>query len=82
LVVDCPGGTDELSCDRRCAPHNMFECKQEFICISKAKVCNGKLDCKDGSDETPDACRLGELLYKCVQCFISRGERLFGLSDI
>ncbi|KAF9813271.1 hypothetical protein SFRURICE_017003 [Spodoptera frugiperda] len=56
MKTDCPGGTDEHGCDLRCAPKGMFACGQQVTCITLNKVCNGRLDCDDGSDETPDAC--------------------------
>ncbi|CAH2057043.1 unnamed protein product, partial [Iphiclides podalirius] len=55
--VECPGGTDEAGCDFRCAPHGLFECRQQLACVARAMVCDGRNDCSDGSDETPDACR-------------------------
>ncbi|KAM3955951.1 putative vitellogenin receptor yl [Aphomia sociella] len=56
--TECPGGTDETGCDMRCAPHNLFECKQELSCLSKKRVCNGINECLDGSDETQEACSI------------------------
>ncbi|XP_059055987.1 putative vitellogenin receptor [Achroia grisella] len=74
--VECPGGTDEIGCDLRCAPHGLFECKQELICVSMHRVCNGVNECLDGSDETPEACRtvnrtshfFPPLLYPAAEC--------------
>jgi len=31
---------------------DQFECSAEKECIESSKVCNGKPDCRDGSDET------------------------------
>lgn len=60
LKVDCPGGTDENGCDFHCAPHGMFACKQQLTCLPLNKVCNGKNECEDGSDEMPEACAIGK----------------------
>ncbi|XP_063833799.1 vitellogenin receptor Yl [Ostrinia nubilalis] len=56
--VECPGGTDEINCDFHCAPHGKFECRQELLCVEKRRLCNGHKDCLDGSDETPEACKM------------------------
>lgn len=39
---------------RRC-PANQFKCANGH-CISKNVVCDGRLDCMDGSDEYPNMC--------------------------
>ncbi|CAH0717661.1 unnamed protein product, partial [Brenthis ino] len=56
--VDCPGATDEDGCDLHCETRlsSLFSCKQEYMCINKKHVCNGRKDCTDGSDETLEAC--------------------------
>ncbi|XP_048001083.1 putative vitellogenin receptor [Leguminivora glycinivorella] len=54
---DCPGGTDEHNCSA-CVPRGFYECTQERRCLSMTNVCDHNRDCKDGSDETPDACEL------------------------
>ena len=39
-----------------CRPDTMFTCRNG-ACITAALVCNGEMDCTDGSDEGP-GCRL------------------------
>ncbi|XP_075985090.1 putative vitellogenin receptor yl [Anticarsia gemmatalis] len=56
MKTECPGGSDEAGCEKRCAPLGLFACEQELQCVSLHRVCNGYRDCADGSDETPDAC--------------------------
>ena len=34
-----------------------FKCKSEEICIPKGYVCDGDIDCDDGSDENIEICR-------------------------
>jgi len=40
----------------RCHPETMFTCRSG-ACITAALVCNGEVDCLDGSDEGP-GCQL------------------------
>lgn len=35
---------------------NMFKCDTHIICIPKHYLCDGKADCKDQSDESPELC--------------------------
>ncbi|XP_052756265.1 prolow-density lipoprotein receptor-related protein 1 [Galleria mellonella] len=56
--TECPGGTDEIGCDLRCAPRGLFECKEELICLAVKQLCNGVKDCLDGSDEIPEVCSM------------------------
>ncbi len=42
IVVPCSGG--ELRC-----PNG--------VCLNKTRVCDGQIDCSDGSDESPEVCR-------------------------
>ncbi len=51
--IDCPGGTDEESCDsdlRTCK--HMLSCRHSQICVHVGDTCNGKRDCPHQDDET------------------------------
>ncbi|XP_034564755.1 low-density lipoprotein receptor-related protein 2-like isoform X2 [Notolabrus celidotus] len=48
---DCPDGSDEQTCVKRCPSKNDFRCKDRRSCISKSLVCDGRSHCNDGSDE-------------------------------
>lgn len=63
MKVDCPGGTDEDGCDFRCTPHGLFACKQQLLCVGMNKLCDGRKDCGDGSDENPEACAIGKCYH-------------------
>ncbi|XP_074547092.1 uncharacterized protein LOC141805800 [Halichoeres trimaculatus] len=74
---DCPDGSDEQNCMKKCLSKNDFRCKDRQRCISKSLVCDGRTHCSDGSDEvnckiqaTPTApanslkCRMGSRLCR------------------
>ncbi|CAL8280063.1 unnamed protein product [Merluccius merluccius] len=48
---DCPDGSDEGNCVKRCPNKNDFRCKDRRSCVSKSLVCDGRAHCHDGSDE-------------------------------
>lgn len=35
----------------RTCPNELFQCKEDFFCVSLVSLCDGILDCFDGSDE-------------------------------
>ncbi|XP_061380493.1 vitellogenin receptor isoform X2 [Danaus plexippus] len=46
-----------------------FRCSDNSICIERALACDGHADCRDASDEHPDACdtrECGEFEYMCA----------------
>ncbi|KAM7361096.1 modular serine protease-like [Cochliomyia hominivorax] len=78
-VINCVDGSDEnrflcntnLNYDKelqgRCLFASTMECKSGE-CISNEKVCDGIVDCKDGSDETVDICsslKCPEYSFRC-----------------
>ncbi|XP_053372116.1 low-density lipoprotein receptor-related protein 2 isoform X2 [Clarias gariepinus] len=74
--LDCPDGSDELSCIHSCQNMGDFLCKDRRKCIEQYLVCDGRPDCTDGSDEVecsaaavPESgaslrCRWGSVLCK------------------
>ncbi len=51
---DCPGGTDETSCDRsvdQTSCPGQFSCVNSIICIATEDICNAYNDCPRGDDE-------------------------------
>ncbi|KAF5897937.1 low-density lipoprotein receptor-related protein 2-like isoform X5, partial [Clarias magur] len=81
--LDCPDGSDELSCLHSCHNTGDFLCKNRRNCIEQDLVCDGRSDCSDGSDEVDCSaatvpengsslrCRWGSVLCKdgsdCIQ---------------
>ncbi|XP_047660953.1 low-density lipoprotein receptor-related protein 2 isoform X8 [Tachysurus fulvidraco] len=74
--LDCPDGSDELSCIDSCLKIGDYLCKNRRKCIERYLVCDGRSDCSDGSDEMECSaaampkeaaalkCRLGSKLCK------------------
>lgn len=57
VTANCPAATDAIvfACDDRDRP-NQFRCRSGDQCVSGESQCDGKRDCRDGSDETVELC--------------------------
>ncbi|XP_057675771.1 low-density lipoprotein receptor-related protein 2 isoform X2 [Corythoichthys intestinalis] len=81
-VKDCPDGSDEDVCIKRCPNKTDFRCKDRRSCVNKKLVCDGRAHCHDSSDEVscptitppasrakPQRCRMGfQLCLDRSQC--------------
>lgn len=55
LSLKCPGVLESFDLKGDCVVGN-FKCKTSKECIPDDKVCDGKVDCNDRSDETVERC--------------------------
>lgn len=52
---DCGDGSDEIGCVYDTCSSREFTC-QNGMCIPSSFVCDGAIDCRDGSDELEGLC--------------------------
>ncbi|XP_040897214.1 low-density lipoprotein receptor-related protein 8-like [Toxotes jaculatrix] len=55
-IDDCGDGSDEDSCQKCTA--GFFSCGPSDVCLPGHKLCDGRIDCKNGRDETQEFCGL------------------------
>jgi hypothetical protein len=59
-TVQCPDQSDEQNCQRKCQSTDHI-CG-DGTCLPQYQICNGKVDCLDGSDENQDTCIIKQIL--------------------
>ncbi|XP_063427413.1 suppressor of tumorigenicity 14 protein homolog [Mytilus trossulus] len=83
----CPGTSVILTVVFRCVRgcnKNKFQCVVDLKCIPKSKRCNGKKDCKDGSDEdncSTVQCKSNEFKCKNGEKCIPLAKKCDGYKD-
>ncbi|XP_059217733.1 uncharacterized protein LOC106083578 [Stomoxys calcitrans] len=62
-ITDCADKSDEYACLNKDLEHHRGKCEEEQMqclrskeCIDRDDMCDGKIDCSDGSDETVEVC--------------------------
>ncbi len=86
--VDCPGGTDEMSCETLSCP-GMLKCRQDSICVHPHALADREVDCPQSRDDEtllgmlkcPEGCQCLGLAIVCSNVtgssmsLISKGSR-------
>ena len=60
----CPAGVEVLDC-------RSFLCEDRSKCLEMEAVCDGRSDCKDGSDEANNCCGLMSYIYVSILIFLN-----------
>jgi len=58
-TISSPDGTNPNMTLPACQ-ESEFRCLNKFYCVHRTWVCDGDTDCPDGSDESPELCKVGE----------------------